>query len=231
MPPLRRHQLARLTPAGWRRLCAATQDPTAADCLQHWAREGLPLVVTRQPADVPPTESPLALGLPAPLRWQRLRLALQVAWQEVAFFDEFPRPHRVTGLIPAADRPAWLSLCGALDAAGVRVRVYGSHGWQAITGLPCLREGSDLDLIAAVDDEAHADRAAALLACHGQALQRRVDGELMLPDGRAFAWREWQAWREGRTRAVLCKTLDQVALVWRVPARAPVAPVLAEVAG
>ena len=42
----------------------------------------------------------------------------------------------------------------------------------------------------------------------------RLDGELRFPDGAAVAWREWEAWRAGRSRAVLVKRLDGCSL-WR----------------
>ncbi|HVR50906.1 MAG TPA: malonate decarboxylase holo-[acyl-carrier-protein] synthase, partial [Pseudorhodoferax sp.] len=72
MTNLHRHQLAWLTPAGWQRVRAGAWDAQAQDCLAHWARQRLPLVVTRQrprPGDT------VGLGLPAPNRWQRRRIA------------------------------------------------------------------------------------------------------------------------------------------------------------
>jgi len=191
---LHRHQLAVLSDAGWQGLLACDWDPEARACLTHWATRRLPLVVTRQ-------QSPerVALGLAAPRRWGRRRIALAVPRAQIAWFDEFPEASVLPRLRP---------LHAALRARGITARVYGSHGWRLITGLPDhVHEGSDLDLWLAVADEAQADEAVALLAA-APAQGPRLDGELAFPDGSAVAWREWHAWRAGRTRQLLVKTLD-----------------------
>jgi phosphoribosyl-dephospho-CoA transferase len=205
MAPLHRHQLAWLAPAGWARVQRRDWDPTAAECLAHWASVGLPLVVTRQPQEL--AEAGLvALGLPAPGRWERRRLALQVPRSDVLFFDEFPSAHAVVALLPAAARTAWRMLCRELEDCGARARVQGSYGWQHITGLDHVHGASDIDLWINVADAAQADAVAARLQCF-RPTRPRLDGELVFPTGHAVAWREWLAWRAGRGRALLVKHL------------------------
>lgn len=217
-----RHQLARLSAEGWRDAGAQCDAAPARRCLDHWAAHGLPLVVTRQP---PGGEGALALGLPAPPAWAadglRQRIALSVPAASVAAFAEFPRAEAIAPLLPPADRAPWNGLCRVLASLGAEAHVYGSHGWQHLSGLPYLHVGSDVDLWVAVEGAAHADAVAAELQRAGPRLSRRLDGELHLPDGRAFAWREWQAWRAGRTRAILCRTLHGVALAWHAEAAVP----------
>jgi phosphoribosyl-dephospho-CoA transferase len=104
-------------------------------------------------------------------------------------------------------------LSASLCALGVRSRVYGSHGWQLLTGLPCVHASSDIDLWSAVTDAAHADAVASALQACSTLGAPRLDGELLFPDGRAVAWREWQAWRSGRCRALMVKTLTGASLV------------------
>ena len=212
MPPLHRHQLVHLGAEGWQQVSAQACDDVARACIDHWAAARLPLVVTRQ---YPHNPAALALGLPAPLCWERRRLALQIDWRYVDWFDEFPSVQDVGALLPRHGRAAWSRLGAALSALDAGGRVYGSHGWQHLSGLPYLRADSDIDLRLAVDDAHHADAVAAVLERHGTQLPRRLDGELQFADGRAFAWREWQAWRAGRSRAILCKTLNAVSLEWR----------------
>lgn len=209
MSSLRRHQLARLNERGWATVQDRPWDAEARDCLAWWAARQLPLVVTRQPEDL--ASDHLALGLPAPLRWQRRRLALQLPLQGLAYFDEFPLAAAVAPLLPAPHRTAWRELAARLAEVGAEVRVYGSYGWQRITGLNYLRPGSDLDLRLVVPDMAAADSAAALLQAALPALPR-LDGELMFADGAAVAWREWQAWREGRAARILVRRLHAVTL-------------------
>jgi hypothetical protein len=88
--PLHRHQIAWLGEAGWRRVLDRNWDATERDCLDHWAARQLPLVVTRQADSI--GEDSISLGLPAPRRWGRRRLALTVARGDVLYFDEFPWP-------------------------------------------------------------------------------------------------------------------------------------------
>lgn len=210
MMPLHRHQIVWLGESGWSKVQDRDWDVHARDCLAYWAAQRLPLVVTRQGC-LADKES-IALGLPAPGRWNRRRLALRVAHSDVLYFDEFPLAEKVLGLVPAPTRSAWRGLCSNLKAIGVNARVYGSYGWQLLSGLDHVRAGSDIDLWLPVSD---ADQADAVAACLQSFLseQLRLDGELMFSGGEAVAWREWLAWRAGRVKGMLVKTLDGSSLV------------------
>lgn len=207
MASLHRHQLVRLCEDGWRHVLARPWDEEARTCISHWAARRLPLVVTLQSPEVV-AAGDIALGLAAPLCWQQRRVALQIECRHVAAFDEFPR------IDEFALGGAWRSLCMSLASLGTTARVYGSHGWQRLSGLSYVHPRSDVDLWTAVTDAEHADAVAAVLEAFDNADAPRLDGELLLPDGRAFAWREWRAWRAGRSRAILAKTLNGASLVW-----------------
>jgi phosphoribosyl-dephospho-CoA transferase len=207
---LRRHQLARLSETGWATILARPWDHQARDCLTHWARHRLPLVVTRQPRDAA-AQGAIALGLPAPGRWDRRRLALQVPREAVLCLDEFPRLAEVQTMLPPAARYPTRKLIDRLDTCHAKSRVFGSYGWQALTGLDHVRPGSDLDIAVSVDGTAHADDVTHALQSF-DATQLRLDGELLFGDGAAVAWREWIEWRAGRARAVMVKRLNGVAL-------------------
>jgi phosphoribosyl-dephospho-CoA transferase len=212
MVRLHRHQLARLAPRAWARLMAQAGDELERDCLRHWAQAGLPLVVTQQRCGFSDAAAEIAMGLPAPLRWQRRRIALRVARGDVHFFDEFPPAARMVSQLPPRQRAAWARLCAALQAQGITARIYGSHGWQALTGLPYLRAASDIDLWMPVADAAQADAVAQALAdADGPAL--RLDGELLFQGDLAVSWREWRRLRSGATRSLLIKSLGGSRLV------------------
>jgi phosphoribosyl-dephospho-CoA transferase len=208
--PLRRHQIVWVGEAGWRNVLARDWDAQARDCLAHWAEKRLPLVVTRQP-DLADTVS-IAVGLPAPDRWNRRRLALRVARSDVLYFDEFPLADKAGSLVPVSTRLAWRGLCANLKATGVNARVYGSYGWQLLSGLDHVRADSDIDLWLSVSDLDQADAAVACLQSFASK-RLRLDGELVFGDGTAVAWREWLAWRSGRAKGLLVKTLGGGALV------------------
>lgn len=220
MPPLHRHQLAYLSAHGWHDVLAQTWDDQARDCLALWAAEGLPLVVTRQRAPRETSDAPVWLGLSAPQAWSRRLLSLQVSPAGIAWFSEFAELAHVTDDLPRTAQRELLGLASAMRELGVRARVYGSVGWQRITGLSYLHDRSDLDLWLAVDDARQADAAVdRLRRCRPGRL--RIDGELLFGDGRAVAWREWAAWREGRSTALLVKRLDRVDIErspWPAPA-------------
>ena len=206
MTRLHRHQIAGLTPDGWWRVLERDWDATARACLAHWAVHRLPLVVTRQPRHDAASSAIIAMGLPAPARWERRRIALGIPRGDVLYFDEFPSADKVAQLLPAAAHGEWHRLCAGLNACGVVARVYGSYGWRRITGLDHLRSGSDIDIWVAVSHSEQADAVAAVLrdfAC----TRPRIDGELVFGGDTAVAWREWLAWRAGHTTALLVKTI------------------------
>lgn len=212
MTPLRRHQVARISAAGWRSACDRDWDATARACLTHWAARGLPLVVTCQPGGADASNDRIALGLPAPGRWDRRRMALEIPLREVLSFDEFPEMAAVAGQLPGAAQPPWHRLTADLKALGATARVYGSYGWQQISGLDHVRSGSDIDVWVGVSGAAQADEAAALMQAFECPLLR-LDGELVLDERHAVSWREWRAWRAGHTKALLVKSIAGAALV------------------
>jgi phosphoribosyl-dephospho-CoA transferase len=210
MPPLHRHQIVWLSEGGWRNVQDRTWDIQACNCLDYWAETRLPLVVTQQCGRA--DKETIALGLSAPGQWGRRRLALHVDRSDASHFGEFARATEALALLPASTRSAWSVLCSRLMYAGVNARVYGSYGWQLLSGLDHVRTGSDIDLWLSVLDANQADAAAACLQSFESDLLR-LDGELVFNDGKAVAWREWLAWRAGRVKGMLVKTLGGSELV------------------
>lgn len=210
----RRHQLVWLDDDGWRGVLASwteapQHDAQALECLRHWAGQRWPLVVTRQRADpaCAGAAAPLALGLPAPARWERRRIAIDVPLRAVLRQGEFAAASEVGPTLPASARAAWLTLCAGLASLGVTARVYGSHGWQQLTGLTYVHPQSDIDLLLPVQAAPQADRVCALLL-RGAPHMPRTDGELAFLNGAAVAWREWVQWRSGQVRQVLVKRIE-----------------------
>lgn len=203
----RRNHLVWLSEAAWARLA---DDPGLDDIdraiVTLWQARQLPLVVAR-PCQTLPADR-VALGLPAPERWERRRLGVNVAVDEIARLGRFPSLLQVART-PGCDGAA-LELGHALERLGLATQVYGSHGWELLTGESYLRPASDLDLSVEVPDFEVACTVATLL--EAARLPRRLDGELVLADGSAVAWREFAQLAAGRVDRALVKRLDGVAL-------------------
>lgn len=183
---------------------AETHLPDWVDVRRHHAA-GRPFIVGRPPE--PPGEGSLWLGLALP---DKRRLGFRV---ERAAVCRHQVPLALRDVLGAAPQ-AWLrrltSLASQFEAIGMEARVYGSLAWQAMAGIAYLREDSDLDLLLAPATETHLRRALRLLASMEDG-PPRLDGEILLPDGSAVAWRE----AASDAAILLVKTLAGVALVPR----------------
>jgi phosphoribosyl-dephospho-CoA transferase len=224
MNNLARNTLVWIDELAWRQIEARDWDAQARDILAHWRGHGLPLVVCRQRDDAEGDE--ICVGLPAPSQWSRRRLALRVRLDQIKVSGVFPT------LMQVARANRWgkaaLDLALALSAHGADARVYGSHGWQFLTGLTYLHAESDIDLsLKVIDFEAACQLVRQLTVAQ---LRRRIDGEIVFASGEAIAWRELQKLMAGQTARVMVKercrvrlaTLDELRQWGRgVPALAP----------
>jgi phosphoribosyl-dephospho-CoA transferase len=206
-----RHDLVWLEPGSARAARALPLPPLSTDDalsrLADWIDAGRPLVVARQPADLPPGR--LRLGLPLPASQGKLRLAFDVPRAAVlrsapppplaALADHLPRRWR--GTLEA------LLACPAIRAADPRA--FGSAGMQAVTGEDCVGDDSDLDLLLApASREAALAALATLSRIDGAGLGPRLDGEIVDARGRATSWRELA----GGASDILIKQFDAVAM-------------------
>jgi phosphoribosyl-dephospho-CoA transferase len=194
-----RNQLVWLTDAAWHQVRARAWDDQAQSLLSHWHTAQFPLVVCRQ--RVPQSPQSISLGLPAPLQWDRRKIALDVLASDIARVGEFPVLS--PGLLGPVGEAPLQNLLHHLDELQASARVFGSYGWQQLTGLPCVRESSDLDLLLAVPDLDTAAEVVWLL--QGLHLVCRVDGELLFANGQAVAWREFAQLIGGKVEQVLVK--------------------------
>ncbi|SMF24223.1 phosphoribosyl-dephospho-CoA transferase [Azospirillum oryzae] len=146
----------------------------------------------------------LRLGLATP---DKRRIGLHVAAEAVADrLDPLPLAEAVESA-PQAWRAMLAELVRRAQALGVRPAVYGSLAWQQRTGLAYVRPDSDIDLLFAPRDRRQLDGLLDLLAAMGEG-SPRLDGEILLPDGAAVAWRELA----GRPDRLLVKGPAEVSL-------------------
>lgn len=194
---------------GWVRLgegwAASLRSPlTAAEATEvaDWCAAGRPLVIARGwPGD---GAGELRLGLATP---DKRRIGLHVAVDAVAErWDPLPLAEAVDAA-PEAWRAMLAELVRRAQDVGVTPAVYGSLAWQHRTGLGYVRPDSDIDLLFAPRERWQLDGLLDLLAAAGDGTPR-LDGEILLPDGAAVAWRELA----GRPARLLVKGPAEVSL-------------------
>ncbi|MBT0961873.1 malonate decarboxylase holo-[acyl-carrier-protein] synthase [Denitromonas iodatirespirans] len=199
----RRHDRVWLDPAAIDRL-VVSQPWRAA--LVDWLGHDRPLVAARRM----PGQALLPLGFTLPGTGARVRVGVLAPVEAIRAQAPAPPLTELLSTAPASWQAPLAALAEALAAAGVTARSYGSLVNQWLTGAPCLRADSDVDLLLDCADADSARQVLAVLA--GQApVTPRIDGELRL-HGRAVAWRELAAALASGGR-VLAKSDTTIALM------------------
>ncbi|WP_369940980.1 malonate decarboxylase holo-[acyl-carrier-protein] synthase [Xanthomonas medicagonis] len=184
--PLARHDLVWLAAdAPWQ-----AHTPGAQARLHAWFAAGHPAIVAR--GDHHDDAQRLRLGVPLPPAEGKQRLSLSVERAAVTRWRAPPTLDEVCAQV--RDVSDWQTPLIALQALaaghGLAPRVFGAFAWQALTGLPYVRVGSDIDLLWRVPSPAQAAALFADLAHWEQRHGQRADGEVLLPGGSAVSWRE-----------------------------------------
>jgi phosphoribosyl-dephospho-CoA transferase len=207
-----RHTRVWPTAAGRAAIASGSHDVTSRAALELWSARGWPLVV-RRPEEEAPSDDAIAAGLPLPPSLGRRRLRFRVLRDGVAAHA----PSLTLDEVVARLRPTFSNALTPLARAAARerivLRVFGSAGWEAETGLGYLRADSDLDLLAEPTTRAELNSVLALLDRAQGRVAMRLDGEIVFPGGDAVAWREW-AYGNSESR-VLTKNVSRVALLPR----------------
>lgn len=201
-----RHARVWLDPSTWREHLRSAHDARSLHALAGWVAEGRPAVARRREASA---GDACALAIALPLAQGRARIPFLVDPHTIV---RVAQPLRLEDVIASAP-PAWQAALSGLVMRGERFgtsfHAYGSLAWQHITGESCVTPQSDVDLLWAARDVAHIERTLALLIAWERESGLRADGELLLPDSRACAWRELLS----RPERVLIKTDGGVAML------------------
>lgn len=208
----KRHDLVFLTPEGCTDALSLGPYPMeshmAEGSLLCWCMSGHPLIVSRQPGNLP--ASHLQVGLAEPYSWGKRRLAFSVPRDGIARHERPPELRRVLREVKIADMALWLGLDRSFQALGLTLHVYGSAAMQCLTGLPCMHAESDLDLLFEPESLEQAEAALTVLyAFTRQNPQVRLDGEILNPAGQAASIREWLR----QPDKIMVKSIQAVELV------------------
>jgi phosphoribosyl-dephospho-CoA transferase len=189
-PSLRRHQLVGVDPAAWESLVRARADLTGEPLLQDWAKQGWPLIARRRgPLD----GDGVLLGLPLPPSAGKRRIAVEMRPDDIVSVSPLPSVSEVRRAAPIAWQPCLQELTDLARAYGVRAGVFGSLGWQWITGLTYLGPQSDIDVAWTLPRPDQLERFLGDLADLDARAPARLDGELVRADGAGANWRELHA--------------------------------------
>ncbi len=167
-----------------------------------WIARGRAVVARRRDADA---SGHVAVAIALPVSAGRARIAFAVDARAVMQVAPPLTLHEAVGVAPPDRRAALHALAVAGDALDTPFHVYGSLAWQHITGETCMTPESDVDLLWQFGDAVRARRVLDLLV---RTEGLKLDGEALLDDGGAVAWRELLT----SPARVLVKRIDGVAL-------------------
>lgn len=201
-----RHDLLDVEHGAWVAALAGRPDLTSAPHVTEWSGRSWPVILRRRNPGEPLDHVPV--GLPLPPGDGRRRIGLMLPSGSV-------RPRSPVTLAQAfnAAPPAWRPTLQALDeigrSHGLVLRVFGSLLWQHLTGLAYLSDSSDLDLLWPTTSPIHRSLLNTIAAVDADA-PMRIDGEILLRDGRGVNWRELHGATPGDT--VLAKQCNGLSL-------------------
>ena len=205
-----RHSLVWMRPNCRAAVAAQVKDGATHTQVAAWLAADRPLVVARQPcgAALPDTitsAGTISTGLALPPAPDKRRIALVVAAHEIARYTQPLLLADAIAHATAAWQPALAELHDAAINIGIKLRVFGSLAWQALSGLQYLTPHSDIDLLWNPLSHAQLQQGIALLARWEQEHGLRPDGEVLFGANSAVSWREWAALKPGGNQRVLVK--------------------------
>jgi phosphoribosyl-dephospho-CoA transferase len=187
-PPLKRHDLVVIDPIRWEAITSGAIDNSHREIVTKWAVNGWPLVVRRPEAH---EAIGVSLGLPLPAPLGKTRLPFVAQRRDILSARPPLSLSSVKGVAPASWRSTIDVLEVLSDVQGVKISVFGSVAWEALTGLNYMTDASDLDLLFHVRPGIDLDALASRLALIDARSPMRIDGEFVGEDGKAANWREF----------------------------------------
>ncbi|HAT1659352.1 TPA: malonate decarboxylase holo-[acyl-carrier-protein] synthase [Legionella pneumophila] len=173
--------------------------PEQLDLLQYWLKCEYPLIVTRQPEDVPCGQIQLAIPYFIPVRTQKLRASYVVDDSWVISTRALPSLQEI---FPSLE----------LDTSS-KIQVYGSYCWQHLTREQYVQPSSDLDVLISYDNQSLFNLSALKKHLQKTLNINCIDGEIRFPALGECSWAELLQIQS--SDSILFKTTKKVILVKR----------------
>lgn len=183
----RRHDLVWLDATRWRGALQSPLDAAALAALDIWFCDRRPAVVRRHERAA---NRHLGLGVALPPTYSERRIPLDI---DASVVRHTSPPLPLVRVIPSAPerwRPELARLAAGANSMGVDLRVYGSLVWQHVSREPYVLPTSDVDLLWRAADTATLEKMLDYLVRWENSSGLAADGELLLADDTAVAWKE-----------------------------------------
>jgi len=206
-----RHTLVWLRPESRAAVSAQVIDDKMHAHVAAWLAADRPLVVARQPDNM--FAGTIAVGLASPPAQGKRRIALGVSAHDIVRHTPPLLLADTIAHAPAAWQPALAELHDTAINIDIKLSVFGSLAWQALSGLQYLTPQSDIDLLWQPLSNIQLLQGITLLARWEQTSGLRADGEVMFGTNSAVSWREWAALKRDNDQHVLVKREHSAELV------------------
>lgn len=175
--------------------------------LNDWVMQKFPSVVTRQ---TNPTPNYLNIAWCNGMDKKVSRHSCLIPIQSIISHSA-PLPLINIAQYFVAETTSLIKTIRKLEQLNFKPCIYGSFSWQILTQKNYTHDNSDLDILLHVSTHKQLGHILTLLDDLAMISGRRVDGELIFPDGCAVAWREWFS----DSDKVLCKGFSEVSFTHR----------------
>ncbi|KTD45264.1 nucleotidyltransferase [Legionella quinlivanii] len=146
--------------------------PENLNLFKHWLGCGYPLIMTRQPPDIPAQQIQLAIPYFQPEQARKIRASFILSRSAISRVSELP------------------ALRELFPDLNYEIKVYGSYCWQYLTKEPYVQAESDLDLLVDYRDQSFLDLKSLYAQLQSQFSQQRIDGEIRFAGLGDCSWRE-----------------------------------------
>jgi phosphoribosyl-dephospho-CoA transferase len=206
-----RHDLVWIRPESRAAVAAQVAEEKLRAHVASWLAADRPLVVARQPDNI--DADTIAVGLAStPVQGKR-RIALGVSAHDIVRHTPPLLLADTIAHAPAEWQPELAELHDSAISIGIKLHVFGSLAWQALSGMQYVTPQSDIDLLWHPQSNTQLQQGIELLTNWEQASGLRADGEVLFGAGSAVSWREWAAMECDDDQRVLVKRERSAGLV------------------